>query len=701
MRVTAQVHGRRRASLAGRALTVLAGIALVIPVAAGAPGSTAVAAPPARGSEAPARCPGDPIAADRVITGEFASEQQGSYVLLPFSVPAGTTAVRVKYCHDQPESPTSAQLRHTLDLGLYDARRRAGDLFGVREFRGWGGSSHPDTTVSAEGFSSEAQYLARPKGNVPGRTTRGFSPGPVKPGEWAVELGLASIIGRSGGDRDGKVAYRVEIELSDDPAFADEPYRPAPYRTAPARAEAGWYAGDLHVHAEHSALGDATMNETFDYAFGPRGAAGAGLDFITLSDYVVGSHWDEIGRYQPRYPGRLIMRSAEIITYRGHTNNTATGKVLDYRTGPVLERRRDGSLVRRRGPRAPSTLFDAVRRAGGFTQINHPTIFPSAVPLFAALCRGCPWDYSDAETRYEKVDAYEVHTGPPGNDAGNNPFTTSAIREWEDKRRAGFDLTAVGVSDSHNAGRTPGGATQAPIGVGTTVVRADELSEDGIRRGVQAGHAFVKVFGPGSPDIRFEATSASGTAIMGDALPEERAQMTARVLGGGPGAGGVALRQLMILRDGRPLVTVPITSDDFSFPFASQGRGDYRIQVLRGAAVEVLANPISLGPNPPGSSPAGAAAPMRLSVFPRSAVAGRRTRFTFRATRSVAGRRRAVAGATVRFAGARGRTGADGRVTLVRRIRRARTLRARAERAGFTGASAPVRIRRAAPRFAG
>lgn len=682
---------------------------LALPAAATAHGTRETAPPIVQSAAAPDICPGDPIRADRVITGEFAAEDQGSYVLLPFQVPSGTTAVRVKYCHDQPEAPTSAQLRHTLDLGIYDARDAPGDLFGVAQFRGWGGSSHPDVIVSPEGFSTEEQYLARPKGNVPGKTTRGFEPGPVPAGEWGVELGLASIIGRSGGDTDGKVAYRVEIELSTDPAFADEPYRPAPYDSRPAARRPGWYAGDMHVHAEHSALGDATMTETFDYAFGGRDRGGAGLDFITLSDYVVGSHWNEIGRYQGRYPGKLVMRSAEVITYRGHTNNHASTKVLDYRTGPVLERRDDGSLETKRAAVPPSRLFDQVHAGGGFTQINHPTIFPSEVPAFAAFCRGCPWDYSDEETRWEKVDAYEVHTGPPGNEAGNNPFTTTAIQEWDQKRREGFDITGVAVSDSHNAGRRENAVTQSPIGVGTTVVYADELSERGIQRGIEAGHAFVKLFGPAGPDLRLDATSTSGSAMMGDALPEERADFTARVIGGGPGSGGVLARQLVVMRDGSPIATVPVTSDDFTHRFTGTGRGDYRTQLVRGAAVEALTNPISLGANPPGSGVPGGGrgSPptrrMTLSVSPRRARAGRRTRFAFRATHVTGGRRRALSGATIRFAGGRVRTDRDGRATMVRRMGSSGRYTARATKRGFRPAAAAVRVFRvqSGPRFTG
>ena len=80
----------------------------------------------------------------------------------------------------------------------------------------------------------------------------------------------------------------MEIDFADDPAFADEPYKPARYDSRPVRRKPGWYSGDFHVHAEHSAYGNATMTEhasTTPSARSPRAAAG--LDFITLSDYVV------------------------------------------------------------------------------------------------------------------------------------------------------------------------------------------------------------------------------------------------------------------------------------------------------------------------------------------------------------------------------------------------------------------------------
>jgi hypothetical protein len=47
-----------------------------------------------------------------VISGEFGAELAKSFVMVPFDVPRRTTAIRVKYCVDRPESGTS---NHTLD----------------------------------------------------------------------------------------------------------------------------------------------------------------------------------------------------------------------------------------------------------------------------------------------------------------------------------------------------------------------------------------------------------------------------------------------------------------------------------------------------------------------------------------------------------------------------------------------------------
>ena len=289
------------------------------------------------------------------MTGEFASSLQGSYVLLPFQVPAGQTALRIRYCYDQPETPLSAQLKHTLDLDVYGPRR-PGTLWGEREFRGSSGSAR------REGESGKPQVtLSEDRHGVPGGTTRSMRPGPIRPGEWAVQLPVAAVVDQSQGDLDGKVAFRVEIDLIQDPSFADQPYRAATYRTAPARRKRDWYLGDFHVHANHSE-GGATMKEAFDFGFRPLAAGGAGLDFLSLTDHNTDSAWGEIGAFQGGYPGKLIIRGAEVTTFRGHMMNHGSGRYVDHRTGAVYVAAigadgRLGRLTLRRPARGASEIL--------------------------------------------------------------------------------------------------------------------------------------------------------------------------------------------------------------------------------------------------------------------------------------------------------------------------------------------------------
>jgi hypothetical protein len=543
-------------------------------------GASASAAPPAR-------CPGAPIAATRTFTGSFSTARQGAYVMLPFRVPRGVTQVRVRYCWDRPEAGTAS---HTLDLGVYDALRGGDELWGAREFRGWGGSSHPDVALSPQGFSPPRVYRADPRGYVPGRTTRGFEPGLIRPGRWAVELGVAAVIPRREGDATGEVGWRVDVQLSRRKAFAAHPYRPARYRRAPARRTGGWYAGDFHVHDEHSNLGAATIAETLGYAFRPAARGGAGLDFTALSDYVTDTAWGEIGRYQARYPGKLIIPSAEVITYRGHGANQNAGGWVDYRTGPILERHADGALTRLRGPVAPRRVLGAVHRRGGFSVINHPRTFAPG----SSACRGCYWDYSDAATDFRRVDAIELFNsvralGPET----PNPFDAPAVAYWQHALATGAHVAALGGSDTHQAGR-PDGTFSSPLGRPATMVFADELSADGVQRAVQAGHTYVKSSGVDGPDLRLSARapgSGVAPAIMGDSINRGRVRITARALN----ASGGLDRTLELQRDGRTVRRVAFRARTASLALRTARRGRYGLVLRRGPFVEAISSPVYVG----------------------------------------------------------------------------------------------------------
>lgn len=630
----------RRAWAASAAGVCMAALALLAAVSANA--------------VVPASCGGAADASftpHRTITGELSTAQEGSFVYLPFDVPAATTAIRIRYCHDQPElvppNPLPNAPKHVLDLGLYEARPGPGQIWGPSEFRGWGGSSIRDVTVSPNGFTSDAVYEASPDAHVQGFTTRAYEPGPIPAGEWAVELGVAAVASQQELDLDGKVAFRVEIDVSQSNVWTSNPYSPTPYDATPANPSPGWYQGDFHVHGEQEP-GNATMRKSLDYAFGPYGGDGAGLDFVTQVDHNNVVNYSEIGRYQPDYPGKLIIRSTEVTTYRGHLQNHASGQFVDYRTGPLLEASLDdagginrtlGSLTQRGNPRPASEILSAVNAAGGFTQINHPTIFPSAIPTFDDFCRGCAWGYSAAETDYSQVDAIEIATGPAGlhvePNPGPNPFTPLAIRFWEDAIDAGgvnsHKIAAVGSSDSHQALRRAdldpvANVTDAPIGMATTVVFANELSETGIRQGVEAGHTYVKPWGRDGPELRLEATvpgSGAPPAIIGDTVGANQVEFTAAVknlsaaTAARPGA-----YTLFVVRNGLPFLSTPIPpgQDEFEFSYPSVGPSRYRLQVDRtvtgGASVEAVSSPIYVEP------PAGAAAPPSAAITDVSVIEG-------------------------------------------------------------------------------
>ena len=100
------------------------------------------------------------------------------------------------------------------------------------------------------------------------------------------------------------------------------------------------------------------------------------------------------------------------------------------------------------------------------------------------------------------------------------------------------------------------------------------------------------------------------------------------------------------------------------------------------------------------SGPAGSVSPMRLTVSPRRARAGRLVRFRFRVRGAD---RRAVAGATIRFGGRTVRSDRRGRASLARRFRSPGRYRVRASKRGRLAGAASVRITRASarPRFTG
>lgn len=566
---------------------------------------TVVAVAPAAASAAvcplPAQVePGFTTALD--VQGDIAESRAGGYLQLPFEVPAGTTAIRVRYSYDQPgdtcTTPPSPAPSHTLDIGVYSPRDAGDTIFGIDESRGWSGSAVNDLAIAQNGFSAESVYNSARKALVPGRTTRAYEPGPIPAGEWAVELGLAFIAPDPTG-----VHYRVLVETTTSTDWSNDPYVPAGYSSAVVRPAAGWYAGDLHVHGEQEP-GNATVTDTLAAAFDPPASGGAGLDFVTLVDHNNNAGHDNLGGQQAANPNNLIIPGTEVTTYRGHHNNQGKGPFVDFRGGPVLAPASgtplnanvpDSALVQARAGLPPSTPFAELTAGGNWSQINHPTIFRET-PSF---CRGCAWNYDDAETDYSKVDAIEVQTGPAAipvsMPTAPNPFTQTAFAFYERALESGAHIAAVGSSDDHRGGSGTG-PFDSPVGSATTVVFADELSERGITEGVKGDHTYVKLFGANGPDVSFTAeVPGRAPAMIGDTVGGNSAVLRATVTGAAE-AGRPGAYSLVLLRNGAPAETVPFSGDSFTHSFAGTGPARYSIEVVRNQLgqdyTEVYTSPI-------------------------------------------------------------------------------------------------------------
>jgi hypothetical protein len=541
------------------------------------------------------------------VEGDLAAGRAGSYLQIPFTVPAGVTGMQIRYSYDQPGDTCSAPPggpSSTLDIGLYEPRDAGESVFGMDELRGWSGSAVRNFSVAENGFSDEATYgdtNATRRAFVPEATTRAYRPGSIPEGQWAVELGAAFIAPDLPADQPG-IDYHVEVRTTSDPDWADSGYEPSGYSAAPVATTPGWYAGDFHVHGEQEP-GNAPMSQTFSRAFDPPASGGAGLDFVTIVDHNNNVAHDNLASYQASFPSKLIVPGVEETTYRGHHNNHGKGPISDFRGGPVLQPEdlsspiENGELAQLRGPVTPAQAFATERAAGNLAQINHPEIFRTA-PSF---CRGCAWSYDSAETDYSTVDSIEVQTGPAGiplaAPAAPNPFILDTLAFYERALDTGAHIAAVGSSDDHQGGDADG-PFDAPVGSATTMVYADELSEQGVKDAVRADRTYVKFFGNDGPDVALQAVDPGvGTAIIGGTLAAPEADLNAAVLGIGetnrPGSWS-----LVLLKNGAPAETVPVSGNDFNHSFEASGPGRYSLEVIRSQAgidfTEVYTSPIWL-----------------------------------------------------------------------------------------------------------
>lgn len=475
--------------------------------------------PPAQAACAPGQPPLE-------MTGQVASSDAKTYQLQPFDVDPVTERIEVAYTWSElGQLPATPLTETTIDLGLWDAD----GFLDPAGFRGWSGSrqgriDREQAPVFIESDSAE----------------RGYVPGLIEPGTWFVELGIAAVSPEG-------AEWRVMVQC----LAADTEAKPPPDPVDPthvANPEPGWYHGDFHMHAFHS------NPNAPDFAGTVEQAREAQLDFLMITEYVTGRHWNTLGATQRANPDLVIWPGREIITYFGHVNTLGeTPGVLEYRHGFMDVNIRE--------------IQDASLAAGALFQVNHPTSFPG--PVFENFCRGCEFELGD-EIDWNRVDTIEAVNGPMlanSTDIGlpaipgqiQNPFVTTAIRLWEERLLAGNKITAVSGSDSKGVD-APAERGRKGYGSSATAVLADNLSRPALTEGIQAGHVYIRTLGvAGSPELEMTVTAGQQTGTFGDSLTAETATLEVRVTGGQG-------QLLKLYQNGLPvpLAVVPILGDPFT-----------------------------------------------------------------------------------------------------------------------------------------
>ena len=483
--------GPTRRRLGVRWAAALTTIAITLPI----PTSVATA-----GAQTNPTCGNDLV----TLTGTVDTSAAKTYLLKPFTVPEGTARVEVAYTWD----PIATGV---IDLGVWDATGTSGR----DAFRTWSGSRQGriDKSMPPEVIS-------------PDRNERTVVAGPIEPGTWHIELGIAAL--------DQALTWRVELRCPAGPSgspLAPDPVDP----THVARSGPGWYAGDFHLHAFHSSPDGPEPEKMVKFA------RAAGLDIVPVTEYVTPAHWDRLGATQRANPDVLIWPGREVITYFGHMIVLSeTPSNIEYRVG------RDGVTI---GDIQRSAAAD-----GALVSIAHPTIFPPAT--FGSACRGCYFELID-QVDFDATNLIEVVTEGSLAQLGGkdipNPFVRTAIDLWERLLREGHRLTAISGSDDKQGDR---------YGHTSTMVYANQLSRPAVDEALRRGHAYVKGLGNESPTLDMSATTSAGTtAMFGDTLVADAATMKLTVT-------GAVGDTLTVRRNGTEVERVPVTSDPFVYETA-------------------------------------------------------------------------------------------------------------------------------------
>lgn len=301
------------------------------------------------------------------------------------------------------------------------------------------------------------------------QSTPGFRTADIQSGQWTAFVDSHRILPPS------TVEYKLTVTLTSD-VLTDNAIE---YDGTPrvAKAEAGWYKGDLHGHTLHS-------DGRWDVPEFTKFMRDRGLDFVSLTDHNIIS-----GLAQHRSQtedGFLAMGGMELSTFNGHM--LALGGYHWYEWRLDIE---DGMNINR--------IMQNVIDRGDLLIIAHP-MSPDE-----PFCSGCMWQFEEA--RPGVAMGVEVWNG------FWHMFNQEGLQQYYAWLNQGNRLICTSGTDIH--GPHPLDTNRR---AGFNVVYAEELSEQAILNALRQGHSYITA----GPELLMTATTASGeTAMVGDLLPDE------------------------------------------------------------------------------------------------------------------------------------------------------------------------------------
>jgi hypothetical protein len=393
------------------------------------------------------------------------------------------------------------------------------------------------TTKGFRGWSGSARSTVYVS---PTKATPGYLPGPIYTGTWHVLLGLAQI---------SPQGCDVTVTITLDKGPSEQAVRPFFASPGVLRAAPGWYRGDLHCHTHHS---DA-QGSVADLAAAARTQA---LDFLAVTDHNTISHLPELAQHSDR--DLLLIPGIEITTHHGHANVWGIREWIDFRATT------DAELEQIRARVSEQHLPFS---------INHPKYggpewtFGTMAGADAVEAWQAPWWFSNYES----------------------------LAFWDGLLQQGKRIHLVGGSDKHQK-PFDGQLTAHEVGMPTTWVYADNLSERAILDGIRAGHVFVSQ-SPQGPRLELTASTGKQTAMMGDALDVDTGTEIAfqcQVQGGASCSEGDTLLRV-IHRQGEAH-RILVDGDRFVFDWRAVAQDDdyWRVEVIESTNIPLDKDPVAL-----------------------------------------------------------------------------------------------------------